>query len=149
MTEHEMKCLLYSYPKIPQTIKDKNAEIVQLRETKYSFVAAPTSKLDGMPSGAGIGDPTWQNYIMVTEQFDKILHERVTEIERLTADLHTIDLAMRALGQRNVCGVPIIQMRYFSRKSWAKIAAEMQYSESRLKELNRSLINWMVGWWTH
>ncbi len=147
MTEHELKRLLYSYPGIMKQIETLNDEVCTYQKMRDGNISIPTSKIDGMPGGGRISDPTYENVLKLSKDYDQKVTEKTAKIEELMETQRLIDRMMYWLSITATHEHDIIEFRYFKKFGWMKISRKMNYSESWLWAMQRRVLEKCVKWW--
>lgn len=127
MQYEKIEWLLYNYKFIKIRVKTLEIEL----EKNYSTCVLFSSKLDGMPRGGGISNPTERIVSDISEKKAKIEH-------KLAKDTYHISIIENALKSLNNAEYKTIESRYIHNASWYVVSMNTGYSISQCKRYKKT-----------
>ena len=142
MTEKEIRQVLFEYKNHGMRMRDIKDEIAQVKSDIERFRTLSAVRIDGMPKGYDVGDPTGEAAAYIVDVYEKRLEELR---ERAKRELLNKERAERLLGVLDETERKVIVARYIKGIRWDHMSAYVFLSRRSCFYYRKRAMEKMMG----
>ena len=129
----DIKQMLREYNTYTSRIQELNQRINDALNYKIDCDALKAQRINGLPRGTGISDPTYEAVQKIIDKYDRNIREMAEEVNRLIDCKNAVDKALKTLTWTEY---RLIELHYFCGMSWERVAVRVNYNISHVWRLH-------------